>query len=82
MRWWKSLDGELRVIVCFAVPLCIFLLWVAVALPIQLATEAECLRLGYREALIDWHYNRYCVVRIDQTDRVVPLSVAREEPLR
>lgn len=43
------------------------------------AIARECLRLGYRDASVEWlgYGNGYCIQRRDQTDVVVPLAEAR-----
>lgn len=38
--------------------------------------NTQCLKLGWRDAKIDYLFNQYCVARTDQTDIVVPLEEA------
>ncbi len=41
---------------------------------VDAVTKSSCLAAGYREASVDWAFNRYCVKRLDQTDLVVPFA--------
>ena len=57
-----------------------FVAWFALSLVLVFTTDADCLRLGYAAAKISWSFDRYCVARVDQSDVVVPLVVARQNP--
>lgn len=45
---------------------------------VQASTLKQCLALGYPSARIDYMLTQYCVKRVDQTDVVVPLELAKE----
>lgn len=47
---------------------------------VSLTTDAECKRLGWRQGTVTWRLERFCTSRVEQTDVVVPLAVARERP--
>lgn len=47
---------------------------VCVYLSMSASVNSECLRLGWTKGEITWNFEQYCVKRIDQTDKVSPLS--------
>lgn len=53
-----------------------FIAWCIVLAVVEIPLQSECLSRGYREAKIDFFFNRYCITRSDQTDIVVPLEYA------
>jgi hypothetical protein len=52
----------------------LFFLWMGVWGVVYIRAERACLGLGYRETRVTALLDRYCIVRIDQSDIVVPLS--------
>lgn len=55
----------------------LFIVWCIALIPRLLYVESQCLKLGYREAHVDWAMRAYCVTRVEQTDVVIPLGEAR-----
>jgi len=39
--------------------------------------ENECLQYGYRDAKVTPNFQQYCVMRLDQTDKVYPIERVR-----
>lgn len=56
--------------------LCVFGSFMAGAIR-ALWVKSECLSLGYPNGQLDMQMNAYCVARINQTDVVLPLEVAK-----
>ena len=50
---------------------------IAMSVAKVLATR-QCLSLGYPQSEVAWTLDQYCIVRIDQTDVVVPLAEAKK----
>lgn len=55
----------------------LFGVWLVLVAGCFMTTAAECKRHGWREGEVTWRLERFCASRIDQTDVVVPLDVAR-----
>lgn len=56
---------------------CVLLLAITLALVGRRAyVSNRCMELGYREGRIGWTLKGFCLTRVNQTDRVVPLEVA------
>lgn len=53
------------------------LFYLLTMIPVAMRAQAECLRLGFPHATVDFAYNAYCGRRVDQTDIVVPIAQAR-----
>lgn len=47
-------------------------LWWAALVVVSLWSEPHCLRAGFPHVNVTWNFQRYCVKREEQTDRVVP----------
>jgi len=76
----EVMDSFDRLVLGSSIVFAVLVIWlVCYAIPVVL-TQSECLRLGYREANVDVFFNRYCVLRLDQTDIVVPIAEARTKP--
>jgi len=56
-------------------------IWICAGIVLSLGADAGCVSHGYRESNITWNLHRYCVVRVDQTDRVVPYGYAMKHPV-
>lgn len=55
----------------------LFMVWTFALGVVGLLSEPHCLRAGYPKVNITWNFQRYCVKREDQTDRVVPYAEVR-----
>lgn len=65
-----------RVITTIGVLACITVLWILVLIGVILETQRQCQKLGYRDGVATYAFDRYCIRRINQTDYVVPLKEA------
>lgn len=48
--------------------------WWAALFVVSLWSEPHCLQAGYPHVNVTWNFQRYCVKREEQTDRVIPYS--------
>jgi hypothetical protein len=79
-----SHQTEERLLTFLQVVLMLASICLAVVVPIWAAytswkVEKECLSLGYRESKRPFFSEGYCIIRLDQTDVVVPLPEARSK---
>lgn len=77
----RHLDWGLTIITVFLAGLTAFVVFGLVAAAFSIHLEAECLSLGYRNANLTYKLKQYCVTRLQQTDLVLPIEVARKYPL-
>ena len=52
----------------------LFIGWPLALAGTAMMTDMACLQAGYKSAKVDFLFNRYCIKRVNQTDKVVRLS--------
>ena len=57
----------------FVVGLSGFFTWCVVYGVVYVRAERTCLKLGYPQARVTAIFDQYCIIRVDQSDIVVPL---------